>query len=127
MFADADLIPECMEARRQAMAGDRSARFLLGMRFAPEGVMRRPRKKGNTGISSEPTSDSSVATMPEEARSAAPQSVGDTTIAAPDRDRIAMRAYELYLARGGSEGGELDDWLAAERELRAPSGDHGSE
>jgi hypothetical protein len=65
--------------------------------------------------------------MPEEARSAAPQSVGDTTIAAPDRDRIAMRAYELYLARGGSEGGELDDWLAAERELRAPSGDHGSE
>ena len=33
------------------------------------------------------------------------------------RDRIALRAYELYLARGGSHGGDFDDWLAAEREL----------
>ncbi len=28
-----------------------------------------------------------------------------------------MRAYELYIARGGGEGRELDDWLSAEREL----------
>jgi Protein of unknown function (DUF2934) len=33
------------------------------------------------------------------------------------RDRIAVRAYELYLARGGAEGGAFDDWIAAEREL----------
>ena len=33
------------------------------------------------------------------------------------RDRVAMRAYELYLARGGSDGGDFDDWLAAEREI----------
>lgn len=32
-------------------------------------------------------------------------------------DRVAMRAYELYLARGGSDGGDFDDWLTAEREL----------
>jgi hypothetical protein len=32
-------------------------------------------------------------------------------------DRIAMRAYELYLARGGVAGGDFDDWLAAEREI----------
>jgi len=32
-------------------------------------------------------------------------------------ERIAMRAYELYLARGGSDGQDFDDWLAAEREL----------
>jgi hypothetical protein len=41
------------------------------------------------------------------------------------RDRIAMRAYELYLARGGADGGDFDDWLAAEREIgrgtRGPS------
>jgi hypothetical protein len=48
----------------------------------------------------------------------APQAVGDTTAAAPDRDRVAMRAYELYQARGGSEGQALEDWLAAERELQ---------
>ena len=34
-----------------------------------------------------------------------------------DRDRVAQRAYELYLARGGSHGSDWDDWLAAEREL----------
>ena len=41
---------------------------------------------------------------------------------APDRDRVAMRAYELYLERGGSEGQELDDWLMAERELSSSHG-----
>jgi hypothetical protein len=30
---------------------------------------------------------------------------------------IKERAYELYLERGGAAGGDLDDWLAAEREL----------
>jgi hypothetical protein len=32
-------------------------------------------------------------------------------------ERIAARAYELYLARGGAHGHDWDDWLAAEREL----------
>lgn len=48
---------------------------------------------------------------------AAPQSTGDTTAATLDRDRVAQRAYELYLARGCQEGQDLDDWLCAEREL----------
>lgn len=39
------------------------------------------------------------------------------------QDRIAGRAYELYLARGGSDGADLEDWLAAERELGR---DHGT-
>jgi hypothetical protein len=38
------------------------------------------------------------------------------------RDRIAMRAYELFLARGGSDGGDFDDWLAAEREVAGGNG-----
>jgi hypothetical protein len=33
------------------------------------------------------------------------------------RDRIAARAYELYLQRGGGHGRDTDDWLAAEREV----------
>jgi len=33
-----------------------------------------------------------------------------------------MRAYELYLARGGSDGADFDDWLAAEREIAGPNG-----
>jgi hypothetical protein len=38
-------------------------------------------------------------------------------------DRVALRAYELYLARGGSDGGDFDDWLTAERELSGRRGD----
>jgi NADPH:quinone reductase-like Zn-dependent oxidoreductase len=31
--------------------------------------------------------------------------------------QIRIRAYELYLARGAQPGGELEDWLQAQREL----------
>jgi hypothetical protein len=30
---------------------------------------------------------------------------------------IARRAYDLYLARGGESGHDVEDWLQAEREL----------
>jgi hypothetical protein len=33
-------------------------------------------------------------------------------------EQIRQRAYEIYLARGGQEGDEVSDWLAAERELK---------
>jgi hypothetical protein len=36
----------------------------------------------------------------------------------PSREKIAQRAYELYLARGGADGSEQEDWLQAERELQ---------
>lgn len=35
----------------------------------------------------------------------------------PGTDAIAARAYQLFLERGCEHGRELDDWLAAEREL----------
>jgi Protein of unknown function (DUF2934) len=47
-----------------------------------------------------------------------PQSVGDPTTSDADRERIAARAYELYLARGGTDGLDMEDWLVAEREVR---------
>jgi hypothetical protein len=37
-------------------------------------------------------------------------------------EAIARRAYELYQARGGVEGADMDDWLQAERELHAGDG-----
>ena len=40
-----------------------------------------------------------------------------------DRERVAARAYELYIARGGGEGHDLDDWLSAERELNNAGGE----
>jgi hypothetical protein len=42
-----------------------------------------------------------------------------STRPAPVTDRdIACRAYDLYLARGGGHGHDIDDWLLAERQLR---------
>jgi Protein of unknown function (DUF2934) len=41
--------------------------------------------------------------------------VNDASAAADDA--IAARAYELYQARGGTHGADMDDWLQAEREL----------
>ena len=32
-------------------------------------------------------------------------------------DDVARRAYELFLARGGEHGRDMDDWLEAERLL----------
>jgi hypothetical protein len=50
---------------------------------------------------------------------------GDTpSPVAPSRDAIAARAYELYLARGGADGKDIDDWLKAEQDLRARDSQH---
>ena len=35
----------------------------------------------------------------------------------PTQREIELRAYEIYLQRGGEDGNELNDWLAAEKEL----------
>jgi len=51
------------------------------------------------------------------ANDAGPQFSGDNTAATMDRDRVAQRAYELYLERGCGDGQDVDDWLCAEREL----------
>jgi hypothetical protein len=36
----------------------------------------------------------------------------------PTAEQIAVRAYELFLARGAQHGGHESDWHQAERELR---------
>jgi hypothetical protein len=49
------------------------------------------------------------------------KTVEDAPTMTADRDRVAVRAYELYEARGCGEGQDLDDWLCAERELNSAS------
>jgi hypothetical protein len=38
-----------------------------------------------------------------------------------NQEKIALRAYEFYQARGGEAGHELEDWLNAEQELNKES------
>ena len=37
----------------------------------------------------------------------------------PSDEDIRMRAYQRYLERGGNDGQDFEDWLVAERELKA--------
>lgn len=34
---------------------------------------------------------------------------------------MRLRAYEIFVARGGEPGREVEDWMQAERELRGES------
>jgi hypothetical protein len=52
-------------------------------------------------------------------RAAAPGEAKQGRGKEPRLDRIARRAHEIYVARGGVHGKDLDDWLQAEREIDA--------
>jgi hypothetical protein len=40
----------------------------------------------------------------------------------PTQEEIALRAYHIYLQRGGAPGNELEDWMQAESQLAAENG-----
>lgn len=40
----------------------------------------------------------------------------------PTQEEIALRAYHIYLERGGMPGNELEDWNEAERQLSSENG-----
>jgi Protein of unknown function (DUF2934) len=53
--------------------------------------------------------------MPSPAKT---MSISGRTAAEADREeQIRMRAYELYEARGGEDGLDVEDWLEAEAEI----------
>jgi hypothetical protein len=43
----------------------------------------------------------------------------DTNPGAPTPEQIAREAHAIYQGRGAEHGRDLDDWLEAERRLRA--------
>ena len=45
------------------------------------------------------------------------QMIAEVIAFRPDHETVARRAYELFQSRGMSHGRDVDDWLAAEREL----------
>jgi hypothetical protein len=83
----------------------------MARRRETDTVMDRPSGQGDTG-SAGPSAQSG---MP-------PQPPG-TGPAEPTTEEIAQRAYEIYQARGGTEGQDIEDWLQAERELTRGSQD----
>lgn len=76
---------------------------------------KAPRKKKATD------SDVEVPSAPVDERLAGDADDGDGGDASADDgldERIRQRAYELYCSREHHDGNEMDDWLAAEREVR---------
>ncbi len=59
-----------------------------------------------------PTGKSNVVSITRPKRAAAASAT-----ATFGHDDIARRAYEIYEARGGTEGSALEDWVLAEQEL----------
>ena len=57
------------------------------------------------------------ATTPK--KSPAPDATRASTPNGSDDNAIARRAYEIYQARGGDHGADIEDWLQAEREIRS--------
>ena len=45
------------------------------------------------------------------------ESQPQTASEAPTREEIELRAYQIYVERGGAHGQDVEDWLQAEREL----------
>ena len=77
---------------------------------------KSPAAKQSTGKAEKSTSKS---TAKGKAKSKATSAQQPATVAEPTRDEIAARAYDLYLQRGRAPGDPVEDWLQAERELRA--------
>jgi len=52
---------------------------------------------------------------------AAVKPIKDTAATSPEKlvDEIRKQAYEIHLKRGSTPGSDMDDWLKAEREIKA--------
>jgi hypothetical protein len=75
-----------------------------------------PRKtNGSTVLTRKKKASASTATAATTAFEEIRKTLQDTRL----DDEIRRRAYEIYLARNGSAGDEGQDWLVAEREVRA--------
>jgi hypothetical protein len=48
-----------------------------------------------------------------------PRQGDDSTASAPTYEQIAEAAYHRYVQRGRQHGHDFDDWIDAERSLRA--------
>lgn len=56
--------------------------------------------------------------MPKKVKSSLPTTKKTRAAkSAPTHEEIALRAYEIYLERGGAPGDALQDWTRAEQEL----------
>jgi hypothetical protein len=60
---------------------------------------------------------SAKAPKPETSKVVASKGRKATPVNEPTDEEIRVRAFEIYIERGGGHGSDLDDWLAARQDL----------
>ena len=81
----------------------------------------RSADRSKTGQVSDRSQNVTVPTDPEPVQptEASPANTrASSPSAEPSDEAIRRRAYQRYLARGGQDGTDFEDWLEAERELK---------
>lgn len=78
--------------------------------------MAAPRKPKSAGVRTAKSKAQPATSSAPMTAAVAPVANGNVT-APPSAETIRLRAYERYLARNGTAGDEVSDWLAAEREI----------
>jgi hypothetical protein len=91
----------------------------------PTGTEKKPAARRTR--TADPADGVAKATTPRRTKaaaavSAAAQTIAGTPGAEPTHDEIALRAWSIYLQRGGSHGQAMSDWLQAKAELVAERG-----
>ena len=92
---------------------------LMAYGLRSEIVMAKSKRRNEVATQTDPrggpqTDRDEMNRQPEETEE---QFSGQPPSTDSERERVAQRAYELYLARGGADGQAVEDWLSAEREL----------
>jgi hypothetical protein len=72
-----------------------------------------------SGVASEAGDDAPLEAMGRESSSRSDASSSQSMGSEPSDEDIRVRAYHRYLERGGGHGQDFEDWLEAERELKA--------
>lgn len=88
-----------------------------GANGAAQTAARAPRRRKADVTAAAPTAFDETSLTQAEREIDAP-SVEPSEASEVPYEHIAVRAYHLYLERGGRSGGEFEDWITAERELR---------
>ena len=70
-----------------------------------------PRQPATARDKRTPTTQQRISSLPT-------VQTAEPTRATVTEDEIRLRAYEIYLKRGGESGDEFNDWIQAERELQ---------
>jgi hypothetical protein len=82
------------------------------------GMARKSAGNGGSGRDKKaltPTKPAAMQVVPEVRNGEARKNIVPINL----EDEIRLRAYEIYLERGGVVGNQQDDWVAAEREVRS--------